>query len=114
MANTFNPVHLGALTKIVPNGTLVKRSAHYDRAVVIGRPGQSGAILLSQEREEDDEGRFPFRMNVFFDHHPEEVADGKVSLLASFDEVFYNWGDLVKFVTAVTKSGFSEAAYWKM
>lgn len=114
MANTFNQAHLDALAKIVPNGTLVKRSAYYNRAVVIGRPDQSGAILLSQEQEEDAEGRFPFRMNVFFDCDPKKVADGKASLLTSFDEVFYNWGDLVKFVTVVTNSGFSEAVYWKM
>lgn len=114
MTNTFNQVHIDALVTMVPSGTMVKRSYHYRNAVVIGRPGLPGALLLSQVRTPDAHGMFPWVMNVFFGHHPKEVADGRVDLFRSYDERFYCWEDLATFVARVTNSNFDEADYWKL
>lgn len=103
MENTFNQLLLEAIARELPEGMLVKRSRKYTRAVVIGRPDNAGAIILSQDVEEDADGCFPWTLQFFRELSPENLADGVgVDFGTAHDTWFYHWNDLINFIKSFT------------
>lgn len=105
--NTFNQLHLEAISKIIPASHKVARSSVYTTAVVIGTPGKPGALMISFLEvcyNADQPGWFWSR---FVDTDPKSVADDR---LGSIDKNYtetgevYHWTDLVKVIQEFTSS----------
>lgn len=113
MVNTFNQYHLQRIAYALNDegcDVLVRRSRVYTKAVVIGKPGVPGSMMLSfiQQTPENPD-RSGWLVSLYPDHHPKEVADGEVKRQGfTTDETFLYWGDMLRFVVSTAK-GLSPA-----
>lgn len=114
MTNTFTTYHLLAIQEMINEKATAKRSVYYSRAICIGKPDLPGCLLVSQEEEEDSQGRFPWLVHYFPCHHPKEVADGEINLLCGFEDKFDTWRELQVFIKKMVDSSFSKEGYLKM
>ena len=96
-ANSFDQNHLEAIAKMVRSVNpefCTKRSEVYQNAVVIGRPNQNGAIILSLT-DDIDESRSVWLSHTFSGADPKALADGKVNLGIGEENRDYCWGDML-------------------
>ena len=103
--NSFNQNHLETIAKMVRSVNpefCTKRSDVYKNAVVIGRPNQKGAIILSLT-DDIDESRSIWLSHMFKDVDPKTLADGKVNLGYGEENRDYYWADMLDTIKSLVQ-----------
>lgn len=102
MGNTFNHNHLVTISNAVATinpAFKVKRSKAFTKAVVIGRPGRKGSVILSLS-DEIVHDRAVWLMHVFKDLDPKTLADGDVNFSMGEETRDFYWSNMLKSVKA--------------
>lgn len=97
--NTFNDNLLNPIARNLEDGFVVKKSAVYTKAVVIGRPGVKGSLILSLFEETAD--RPYWSLHLELDKDPKTLSDG--ASITGEEFRYYCFGDMLKGVRDLTK-----------
>lgn len=95
----YNDIQLNVIAKNLEDGFLVKKSAVYTKALVIGRPGVKGSLILSLFEETADRPYWLVHLEKELD--PKTLADGASVTGEEFR--YYNFSDMLKGVKGLTK-----------
>lgn len=106
--NTFCQFHMDGIARALTEAgrsAVVKRSAVFTKAVVIGEPDKAGSIMVSFNDEAPGHpGRSGWLVSLYPDHTPKEVADDKAPREGFTDDhVLLYWADMVNCVKANAK-----------
>lgn len=96
--NIFNQKTLELIQGEVGKNHRVARSRTFTKAVVVGRPGLPGCVMVS----EISDTKSGFLASFFPDHDPKSVADGMVDFYHSYTEEFSSFFTFLLFVKKVT------------
>ena len=109
--NAFCQLHLDGIRRVLSrfgHDTIVaKRSRVYTKAVVVGRPGEPGAIMVSLVDDLRD-GRTGWLVTLFSEAAPEDVANGRVGFEAGISEEIWYWGDMLLQLEKSVREGFDK------
>lgn len=98
--NTFNQKTLEMIQSAVGRTHRVARSRTFTKAVVVGRPGTPGCVMVSKTES-------GFLASFFPNHDPKSVADGLVDFYHSYDEDFPSFFSFLLFIKKVTNHEYN-------